>query len=712
MNWGKRLLCWMAIAFLVLFPSSLSLNSQLIGSPEIDVWNHAWGYWFVYQSLLQGTLPLETSLIGAPSGGILYYIDTPGAVAGLFATSLFGPAVGYNLVLLFRLALSGLAAQLLTEEWSTKGAHTWIAGLAVLTLPFLLCELANGISEVCSIQWAIFTLWAASRCHKAPTIGNWLLLGLFQGLTITSTFYYGLAIGLLLVVLFTIVIVQSAVQNKTFPKELIIGSLGAAILAIVVASPYAYAFWYTLQSDARLVLRDTSLNDQLLRHNAVDPRIYLQFGAFQSVNLAEQYGEPFIHTAYLRWSIILLSIYACITDKALRIWSIIAIFSLSLGLGPYLWWGEDWVSIGEHLISLPFDWLRALLPQIAITHPLRLSLGGQIIITCLGLVGLHHAMSKLPAQYKQAGWILAALIICVEGMWGSSATWPIPASDASIPSLYDQEDDRGVLDLPAEAGTSMKTSQYFWFQTQHQRPIPYTPDARLGSTRDLETFKNFMAADGIKEQAQTIPSQSQLHMRNLYGLIVLHTQLEPNKVADYQRVLTDAFGHPQEEDGHLFWLLEPLQEEEKAPETVRSSSPYSNLGEQTAPLVDCQNPEKAVVAFLEDQLSLEDQKTLQECGSALPNYCHKRCKSKEIDVKQTIYCLQIFSQYPSEEDVYAIMHLFRNKDPDILLTAGNTLLSLQPKYQPNLPAERFQKLANKQPPELQTIMLQLIQDKK
>ena len=553
MRWGKRLSVWLLISIGLLLPTSVHLTNSLVGSPDIDVWNHAWGYWFVYQSLLQGIIPIETTLIGAPSGGTLYYIDTPGAVAGLIPTALFGPAVGYNIVLIVRLALTGLAAQLLTEEWSGSGIHTWIGGLAMITLPFLLCELSNGISEVCAIQWAIFTIWAASRCHSNPLKKNWILLGVFQGLTITATFYYGLAIGLLLVALFIFGAIQHKIQDEQFSSVWITGPVAAAILAILVASPYAGAFWYTLQSDTRLVLRDTSLNDQLLRHNAVDPRIYLQFGFFQSVNLLEKYGEPFVHTAYLRWSIVPAALYACIRQKELRIWMVLSLFSLSLGLGPYLWWSEEWVTVGGQLISLPFDWLRSLLPQIAITHPLRLSLGGQIILTCLGIIGIRHLITAVRKQWQTSLLFGATVLICAEGMWGSSATWPIPSSNATIPQLYDTQDSRGILDLPAEAGTSMKTSQYFWFQTKHEKPIPYTPDARLGSTRDLETFKNFMANDGIREEAQPISSQSQLHIRNLYSTIVLHTALDPEKTERYKQVLSNAFGAPQQEGEHLFW---------------------------------------------------------------------------------------------------------------------------------------------------------------
>ena len=64
----QRLAIWLFVAFLFCLPTSLSFSSRLLGDPQIDVWNHAWGYWFVFQALSEGTLPFETSLIGAPGG--------------------------------------------------------------------------------------------------------------------------------------------------------------------------------------------------------------------------------------------------------------------------------------------------------------------------------------------------------------------------------------------------------------------------------------------------------------------------------------------------------------------------------------------------------------------------------------------------------------------------------------------------------------------
>ena len=73
-----RFFVWLCIACLLCWPIPIYLDSLLIGNPDIDVWNHAWGYWYVAQAFEQGKMPLETNLVGAPNGGLLYYIDMMG----------------------------------------------------------------------------------------------------------------------------------------------------------------------------------------------------------------------------------------------------------------------------------------------------------------------------------------------------------------------------------------------------------------------------------------------------------------------------------------------------------------------------------------------------------------------------------------------------------------------------------------------------------
>ena len=161
------------------------------------------------------------------------------------------------------------------------------------------------------------------------------------------------------------------------------------------------------------------------------------------------------------------------------------------GAVPVAQWGLVRLPNGA-FISLPFDWLRSAFPQIAITHPLRLAAPAIILVSGIAAVA---ARALKPWQVIGLG-----ALICCEGLFASATPWPLAHSDARIGTQYDRiatEDPRAILDLPAEAGTSMRTSQYFWYQTKHGRPIPYTPDVRLGSS-DFETFKILWPTMGCK----------------------------------------------------------------------------------------------------------------------------------------------------------------------------------------------------------------------
>ena len=94
----KRLAIWTVAAIALTFPAVL--GGELIGDPRGDVWNHAWGFWYVAEALGRGELPLHTLLAGGPDGGTLWFIDTPGAVLMSPVTWLLGPAFAYNLVLI------------------------------------------------------------------------------------------------------------------------------------------------------------------------------------------------------------------------------------------------------------------------------------------------------------------------------------------------------------------------------------------------------------------------------------------------------------------------------------------------------------------------------------------------------------------------------------------------------------------------------------
>ena len=147
--------------------------------------------------------------------------------------------------------------------------------------------------------------------------------------------------------------------------------------------------------------------------------------------------------------------------------------------------------------------------------------------------------------------LLSIFVLTSEGFWGSSAQWPLPTSSAVSLKLYGNQFEGLVLDLPAEVGTTMKTSQYFWMQTLHQQPIPYTPDVRVGSARDNMLFQNFISSDGISEEPRPLSKKAQNHLMQNYGLIVLHSDLSHEMAEKYKTVFQSLLGNPKKRERNI-----------------------------------------------------------------------------------------------------------------------------------------------------------------
>ena len=547
----RRFLAYVAFALVILTPRGL------IGNSDVDVWNHVWGYGWVADAIGHGHLPWHTDWIGAPRGGTLFFVDLPGALLATPFMWLFGPAVAFDGVLVGRVAAAGWLAHGLCEELSGEGNHNAVAGVAYATTPFLFCELANGITEVAATGWLPAMLWLAARAFRPPPAASpravalrWAQLGAVGGLSAWANFYYALTAGILVG------------GWWLFSSRSVRGAALAGALAVLIAAPAFAAIRASVEAPDALVRRSSALNIQLMAHNAVDPRVYVAPFDFSSVDLEKSYGEPFRHTGYLRWSLLLLA-GSMLRRRECRPWILMAAASLILGLGPRLWWGGQWVHLAGNVFTLPFGWLQRLVPDLAITHPLRLSIGAQAIVAVLAGWSLR----------ERPRWVFpACTLVVLETVLASHAIWPIPYASASTPPIYAriavENDPRAVLDLPAEVGTTMATSRYFWFQLTHHHAVPWTPDARAGSSGDSETFRIFphpMGRPGERLPFDIPPlaADAVAHLKAVYGWIVVHPEFERRVGAEgvFRRAIEPVLGAPTEEgdadpaDAVLWWRL-------------------------------------------------------------------------------------------------------------------------------------------------------------
>ena len=136
---------------------------------------------------------------------------------------------------------------------------------------------------------------------------------------------------------------------------------------------------------------------------------------------------------------------------------------------------------------------------------------------------------------------------------------PHHEAPAEIPAIYAEiaasPDERGVLELPGDIGTSMATSRYFWFQTLHGHPLPYKPDARASDNGDSPSFA--FLPSRFNRTPKPLDDAGVAHLEATYGWVIVHLDLErrAGAVGGFRAVLEPALGAPLERERMLVWSL-------------------------------------------------------------------------------------------------------------------------------------------------------------
>ncbi len=461
------------LAFAALWPAWTATTTRMVGHPDGDVWNHAWGPWWFWESLTAGALPWRTELLLAPKGGTLWFIDPIGGLLAAPLVPLLGLEGAWNLMLLLHLAVASAGIGRLAAELSERGPHVYVASAALLFGPYLLSEVHNGISEAVNVGPALFALAATARAHRLGRLRHWALVGLCLGWAALGSAYYALSAGLLSAA-------WSLPKLLRAPRQ-IPGALVGAAIAGALTAPIGALMRRSVNVDDALIHRASEQVAGLLLHNAVDPRTFLWPFGFQSVDLAAQ-GEPFLHSGYLGFSVLVAAGIGLWRTRQYAL-AAAALVVMGLALGPWLFFDGAWVTLenGSRL-ALPYKALEAALPPQALTHSLRLGMTGIAAVAALAAAGL---AGRHPAWISGAmGVVILEMVLLGGTPWPPERTEPLPTSAAEFIATQEIGDRAVVFDLPGAVGDTMATSRYLALQTVHGRPLPYRPDAR-GATSSL-----------------------------------------------------------------------------------------------------------------------------------------------------------------------------------------------------------------------------------
>jgi len=503
----NHILAWMSFVALALWQVSPVLSSPTtlaIGHPGNDVWNHIWGYGFVADSIMAGQWPIHTDMLNWPSGGTLWFIDMMGAIITLPVNVLSGPVAAYNASYLIQWTLCGVGMYALA--WSVTGSAlgAWLAGLAYQSMPHLMGQAYNGISETLMAGFLPLALLALRRLFQAPSHGRAVAAGFTLGITALANWYYGLFAGIALLGLLARGLRRNTLNaikmhHRTAQTFLITG-------AVVVAPAFA-VFTASMSADDAVVTRDPQFVwATLVLHNMTDVVSFFRPGKHYSPDLKALFGEDLLVIVYLGHFLLWPALLALASRFRTRVrsWATLgAVYGL-LCLGPFLFIGGDYVQAFGGWIPLPFLGLFEWFPMFSrISHAYRFAVGITLALCVMLAWTVRTMQSGRMAGFVPAA-ILGALIIG-ERFYASPAPFPLPTSDAHVPAVVSSLQGGAVLDLPVGRPV-LARSNYSLAQLHHGQSIPYgLNDPWPESLRD-NRFLRFLV-EMEYSTAATLPAQ-------------------------------------------------------------------------------------------------------------------------------------------------------------------------------------------------------------
>lgn len=483
---GKHLVAaalFAVVAAVLLWPTAGDPTHTTLGHPANDVWNHVWGYWWVWDALSQGQMPLHTDKLGWPEGGQLWFIDIFAVVLTAPVQALWGPVAAYNANLLLQLWVCGLGAYVLGHTVSRSWAGGLASGLAFATAPHLLAQIYNGISETLAAGWMPLAVALQVRFLRQPSLPGGALAGLGLGIAALANWYYGLFSGLIfaVLILYTLGLRLARRRKKLRVALLRPGDVGGVLLAaLTLALVVAWPFWLFKQSmDVAGALVSRSQDFvwmSLLLHNMTDLLSFFVPGKWYSPDLKAVFDEDLIVVVYLGHVLLWPALAArWMMPRRLRhqatVWLLVSAGFLILTLGPFLYINGAYARAGDYWLPLPFLALFEWVPFFSrVSHAYRFVMGAYVALGVLLALCVRGAEARgLP------GWVLVLVLgggRVVESLVFSPAVFPLPTSTVAVHPAYQQLDRGAVLDLPVGVPV-LARSQYLAAQMVHQRPIPY-----------------------------------------------------------------------------------------------------------------------------------------------------------------------------------------------------------------------------------------------
>ncbi len=525
----------LVLPWVLLWPAPLVFTSDLLSGRRHEAVSHLWGLWAAVQS--RNPLVVDTPLINYPDGFRFVLID-PGNLPPFIVGSLLGPVAGYNAVLVFGVALMGVAGALLGRAAGVDARGQTTAAVAAACCPALLSNAGEGITESFSVGWCGVAA-AALLLHLGDRGWRWgALAGFALGFAVWGGPYNALwsaflcgAIGLW--------------HLRDWRRTLPVGLLGVVIAAPALAS----------QSIARMPGLPGTADRAVWMRPTIDPTVF-RGGNLAGADLLDpllpgwpRWGfDPDGHTAYLGIVAVGLALLAVYREPRRWPWLAGAAAFVVLSLGLYLTVGGEFITIGAGHVLAPMGWLARVVPTI-----LRFTR----FYRAAAVAGLLLSPLVAMAVTQRRWWVHLALVL--DACLLAPRQWPIVHFDGRASPVYAAlPDDGPVVDLPPVQYSFLEGDQIreenLLQQVWHRRPNASTFFNLSGGASASDEVTRLMLT--LIHRAKSGPDGAFQNLADYgYRYVVLdRTRFVKPDEAGFTRVL----GDPVAADAHyVAWRLPP-----------------------------------------------------------------------------------------------------------------------------------------------------------
>lgn len=548
MRWLQRdlvaIILFVSISLLLMSPVLSNPRALVIATPG-DIYQHVYMTGWVAQALLLRMPPFLDPRLNYP--GTLYLTATDVPLLNLLAvapaTWLFGPAAGYNLMVLLAHGLAGYVMYLWVRSLTDSRAGGIVAGTIFLLAPYRILR-SMGHTTLMSTYVLVLFFWALEHALKVnrPEARRFVLLG-FATFAVGMVSQYFLVICLIMAVAY---ICLRCIRNLSVLLQKagpLILSIGCATLIAMI--PYLMAVGAGVYShyDVQTDIRSRSLDPlNFITPAAIHP---IWGSVFQRIHSGDYQGEQ---TMYLGLIALGLAIVGIVMRQGRSFpvwtWTGVALVAAIFAFGTDLHLNGKPVS-EEHPVWLPAYYL-ANIPLINLARAwTRFGIITQLFVTVLAGIGA-AALTQRLKRSRVVGIILFSLVV-LDFLPGRLPSMPIEARPIDQ-WLAQQPGDFAVAYLPpGEVVANYKNMYGSLFHGKHlpafnhpeHRPAEYLDFQRRAHTFPEHDTINALRAlhlqfllidrqayDGIRwpawqEVEQTLRSYSDIEIIGEQGEIVI-----------------------------------------------------------------------------------------------------------------------------------------------------------------------------------------------